>query len=407
MVEAETAYTLQSILLLGRLKRFADVTYYMISILVPLSGRDIPLVQCNGYLLISIRAPLTGRDLGATFFEEVASSISIHTPLSGRDRLCADVRGEFGISIHAPLTGSDVLIPILTVIFVISIHAPLTGSDFNNATGLFDKVDFNPRSPHRERLTRKPCRTKYMLFQSTLPSQGATPLTAPTTSPIDISIHAPLTGSDPELCVAERTPNIFQSTLPSQGATQTILLSLRVHTFQSTLPSQGATKALAGVGVRDEISIHAPLTGSDSTAPTQTLHHKISIHAPLTGSDSSASASLPVAYIFQSTLPSQGATLRGGGILHRGKYFNPRSPHRERQHFHFMRSVIKAISIHAPLTGSDDRTRKLPNAPPHISIHAPLTGSDDTWIATTHKAINFNPRSPHRERRTMRTRQAA
>ena len=85
MVEAETAYTLQSILLLGRLKRFADVTYYMISILVPLSGRDIPRVQCNGYLLISIRAPLSGRDLGATFFEEVASSISIHTPLSGRD----------------------------------------------------------------------------------------------------------------------------------------------------------------------------------------------------------------------------------------------------------------------------------------------------------------------------------
>ena len=105
----------------------------MISILVPLSGRDIPRVQCNGYLLISIRAPLTGRDLGATFFEEVASSISIHTPLSGRDRLCADVRGEFGISIHAPLSGRDSVL-----------HQ-------------FFRVD--------------------ILFQSTLPSQGATTCT--------------------------------------------------------------------------------------------------------------------------------------------------------------------------------------------------------------------------------------
>ena len=80
----------------------------MISILVPLVGRDIPRVQCNGYLLISIRAPLSGRDLGATFFEEVASSISIHTPL----------------------TGSDVLPLVLPLIFT-----------FN----------FNPHSPHRER----------------------------------------------------------------------------------------------------------------------------------------------------------------------------------------------------------------------------------------------------------------
>ena len=79
----------------------------MISILVPLVGRDIPRVQCNGYLLISIRAPLSGRDLGATFFEEVASSISIHTPL--------------------------------------------TGSDGQTIKGYKLDSDFNPRSPHRER----------------------------------------------------------------------------------------------------------------------------------------------------------------------------------------------------------------------------------------------------------------
>ena len=33
-----------------------------------------------------------------------------------------------------------------------------------------------------------------------------------------------------------------------------------------------------------------------------------------------------------------------------------------------------------------------------ISIHAPRIGSDDFYIVTIIKVINFNPRSPYRER---------
>ena len=56
-----------------------------------------------------------------------------------------------------------------------------------------------------------------------------------------LSIHAPLTGSD---CIME-------------GDT------MKQTTFQSTLPSRGAI--MAGTKVIDitDISIHAPLTGSD------------------------------------------------------------------------------------------------------------------------------------------------
>ena len=78
-------------------------------------------------------------------------------------------------------------------------------------------------------------------FQSTLPSQGATDLPEGIASVLDISIHAPLTGSDRTFLILNIRGTIFQSTLPSQGAT-----------------SEGASRLHT-----QGISIHAPLTGSD------------------------------------------------------------------------------------------------------------------------------------------------
>ena len=78
----------------------------------------------------------------------------------------------------------------------ISIHAPLTGSDLRRRTGMNTFVYFNPRSPHRERRSICSNRLTLVIFQSTLPSQGATNAFMMPTSFIAISIHAPLTGSD-------------------------------------------------------------------------------------------------------------------------------------------------------------------------------------------------------------------
>ncbi len=198
------------------------------------------------------------------------------------------------ISIHAPLTGSDWAVLFKFISIVISIHAPLTGSDSTKALANAFLSDFNPRSPHRERQKK---------------------------------------------FIEDATKLLFQSTLPSQGATDSNLSVAQILEFQSTLPSQGATKSAQRIGCRCRISIHAPLTGSDIV-----------------------------------------------GHALNGPFF---------------------ISIHAPLTGSDLAAAEF-QAAFNISIHAPLTGSDDAWIATTHKAINFNPRSPHRERHhlfmTMRCR---
>ena len=147
---------------------------------------------------------------------------------------------------------------------------------------------------------------------------------------------------------------------------------------------------------------------------------EISIHAPRTGSDRSYSGA---------------CALRTN--------FNPRSPHGERQQPQRAEIILGDISIHAPRTGSDryitaDFNRfahfnprsphgERPTLPPwkrhesrrfqstlpargatladvvpvpqlRISIHAPRTGSDADDKKGLQKHLDFNPRSPHGER---------
>ena len=169
------------------------------------------------------------------------------------------------------------------------------------------------------------------------------------------------------------------------------------------------------------ISIHAPRTGSDSASHPSAPIRTISIHAPRTGSDEIMLGDERSSTIFQSTLPARGAT-----CLHSSRFlfpedFNPRSPHGERPDDAAIILSDTPISIHAPRTGSD--TYKCPDCGATvISIHAPRTGSDTASTAGTRTAKrfqstlpargatsrlrrnarsmrNFNPRSPHGERR--------
>ena len=79
--------------------------------------------------------------------------------------------------------------------------------------------------------------------------------------------------------------------------------------FQSTLPSQGATTEGGLKALDKNVSIHAPFTGSDYKAFALQGYYGVSIHAPFTGSDCKLHE-LDLAFnAFQSTLPSQGATL--------------------------------------------------------------------------------------------------
>ena len=148
--------------------------------------------------------------------------------------------------------------------------------------------------------------------------------------------------------------HVFQSTLPSQGATFTAAnWDEYLCIFQSTLPSQGATFFSFSLIGFNAISIHAPLTGSDCLLRQCCTLGGISIHAPLTGSDvifnqkcSDFSISIHA--------PLTGSDSSSALIATSHDYFNPRSPHRERHNPLAVINPLSAISIHAPLTGSDD-----------------------------------------------------
>ena len=146
----------------------------------------------------------------------------------------------------------------------ISIHAPLTGSDYLAIFYVFQNKYFNPRSPHRERRVR---------------------------------------------VVAIIKCRNFNPRSPHRERRHIVRYNSGVKIFQSTLPSQGATLFRAVDTRPPQISIHAPLTGSDLYRMRQGRYGiLISIHAPLTGSDTVLGYDGDILVKFQSTLPSQGAT---------------------------------------------------------------------------------------------------
>ena len=193
-----------------------------------------------------------------------------------------------------------------------------------------------------------------------------------------------------------------------------------VSVFQSTLPARGATTCATERWSGQKISIHAPRTGSDLRAHIfQVLRVHISIHAPRTGSDSTPTIVCSGATHFNPRSPHGERRLWRNGGRRRGD-FNPRSPHGERPGFGLDDVRQRAISIHAPRTGSDPQTfdvlssyelfqSTLPARGAtqiaailgnmcRISIHAPRTGSDADAFPRRPHHVNFNPRSPHGER---------
>ena len=101
---------------------------------------------------------------------------------------------------------------------------------------------FNPRSPHGERPQSRFCSWKFVNgFQPTLPARGATRSYKGFSHDERISTHAPRTGSDVLLLSHWKCCLRFQPTLPARGATRLYNTTFRCYC----------------------ISTHAPRTGSD------------------------------------------------------------------------------------------------------------------------------------------------
>ena len=145
------------------------------------------------------------------------------------------------------------------------------------------------------------------------------------------------------------------------------------------------------------ISIHAPRTGSDglrksqrrdiinfnprsphgerhSRTGTSTTTTNISIHAPRTGSD----------WCLRRVRDTVGISIH--------------APRTGSDRIGRFAKSWRRISIHAPRTGSDWYFAAICGTM-RISIHAPRTGSDWATSSGCLPSTDFNPRSPHGERR--------
>ncbi len=143
-----------------------------------------------------------------------------------------------------PAWGETQLVRVGDLLVAISIHSPRMGRDPRRAGNAAPDADFNPLSPHGERLKERRVKPSWSQFQSTLPAWGETRSLGTTVS-----------------CWR------FQSTLPAWGETFTLPSGDIFPQFQSTLPAWGETAAGPENRPNGGISIHSPRMGRDAARP--------------------------------------------------------------------------------------------------------------------------------------------
>ena len=148
----------------------------------------------------------------------------------------------------------------------VSIHAPHTGSDLFPAQYNLRAREFQSTLPTRGATSIIIIHfSPLALFQSTLPTRGATPLSFICKVPINVSIHAPHTGSDLRHCclsdisITSFNPRSPHGERPSSGCKGRISVNVSIHA-----PHTGSDRGFRQLQTRSGVSIHAPHTGSDS-----------------------------------------------------------------------------------------------------------------------------------------------
>ena len=145
---------------------------------------------------ISIHAPRMGSDATKPVALLCALNFNPRSP-HGERRARQASAGSRPISIHAPRMGSD-LVVIVTFFLPWRFQStlPAWGATSPPRQSSRRWCNFNPRSPHGERLKHLRHERGLTQFQSTLPAWGATEVGAKYNNYELISIHAPRMGSD-------------------------------------------------------------------------------------------------------------------------------------------------------------------------------------------------------------------
>ena len=192
----------------------------------------------------------------------------------------------------------------------ISIHAPRTGSDACENRCDCKCTDFNPRSPHGERLHHKRFR------------QVAK----------NISIHAPRTGSDGRAQEEGGNAGYFNPRSPHGERRDDSFSAICSGHFNPRSPhGERRWRLFFRIQESGNFNPRSPHGERPARCFALSVIQSISIHAPRTGSDGQSLGTPVPKTSFQSTLPARGATLGGLDCFH----------------------LLLCISIHAPRTGSD------------------------------------------------------
>ena len=261
----------------------------------------------------------------------------------------------------------------------------------------------------------------FSAFQSTLPARGATWETAWSWKTTQYFNPRSPHGERPGGRAVSRRVQHFNPRSPHGERQEYKAFVDKFKPFQSTLPARGATFAIFCKLFAQRISIHAPRTGSDLRGWKRKFLQRISIHAPRTGSDGAdALAAWLGGYFnprsphgerqqktadgktvkkFQSTLPARGAT-DIDNKLQVAFTFQSTLPARGATDAGVYIEIDASISIHAPRTGSDARRASCMKPESKFQSTLPARGATRLFCITTHIPCYFNPRSPHGERHT-------
>ena len=209
-------------------------------------------------------------------------------------------------------------------------------------------ADFNPRSPRGERPTKRAPGAQFLIFQSTLPSRGATFEIRWDDRYYRISIHAPLAGSDYFCAHFCNKLQYFNPRSPRGERLHELADSCICNDFNPRSPRGERHQAhripFGGHG----ISIHAPLAGSDSgMARMPACLTYFNPRSPR-GERLTDLTQIRSQWKFQSTLPSRGATAPLGKWNIWIFYFNPRSPRGERPRTVFQMILVTDFNPRSP-----------------------------------------------------------
>ena len=145
-----------------------------------------------------------------------------------------------------------------------------------------------------------------------LAPRGARPICPNCTKSCEkVSIHSPLAGRDTKSLKALTGTTWFQSTRPSRGETYAPHAGTHSGKRFNPLAPRGARPGnLTLYPHKEEVSIHSPLAGRDSSPAEWLAGLCVSIHSPLAGRDIAAQSGVDGRKLFQSTRPSRGETRR-------------------------------------------------------------------------------------------------